>query len=253
MAKSTEIARREASQVPAYIKQDDTRGKENITSKDIRFPALKLAQAMSNEVKRTEAEYIDGLREGEFFNSVTKDIYGEDPVRFVVIHYNGRRNIEFDPVDRRKVIDGNVADTDERCDFREVVENGQKVRKPPVATTFKDFVILATINGEQQVMTLSFKKTQLKRATDILSRLEAAKRLPAFALAWTATPVSQRTPKGTFYGFQVQPDGYATEAEYELGSKLYDQLQGKTVTVDDTDATDAPEGRQPGDEDEIPY
>jgi hypothetical protein len=87
-------------------------------------------------------------------------------------------------------------------------------------------------------MTLSFKKTSLKRATDILSRISAGKRLPSFAFAFTAAPVVDKKGGDSFYGWQIQPDGYATEAEYVLASQSYDKLQGKTLHVDDVDATD---------------
>lgn len=252
MAKQTEtaIAKREVPQVPAYIKQDDQRGKENIQGSDVRFPALKLSQGTSPEMKRQNPKFIEGLREGELFNSVTREIYGEDPVRFVVVHYAGRRNVEFDPQDREKVIDGQVPDNDERCEFREVVENGVKVRKPPIATTFKDFVILATVEGrEPQFMTLTFKKTQLKRATDILTQLGAARRLPAFALAFTADPIPDKRGNNDFYGWRIAPAGYATELEYKLAEQAYEKLQGKTLHVDDEDA----EPETPGDGEKVPF
>lgn len=231
-----QLQKRGPAPLPAFIKADDDRGKENVGVKDIRFPALKLAQSMSAEVKRTEPEYIEGLREGEFFNSVTRDIYGEDPISFVVINYLGHRNTLFDPNNRKVILESNLRDDDERCQFTEEVIDGVRKRIPPKATTFADFLIAAMINGLPKIMTLSFKKTQLGRAKDINSITTSRDGVPSFAFQFKAQPVVEKRPKGTFYGWRVQPDGWPTENLYNYASDAYDKFAGKEVKIDHDDA-----------------
>jgi hypothetical protein len=240
MAKEeTGLQKAAGSALPAFIKQGDTRGTENITAKDVKFPALKLAQSMSPEVKRTEPEYIDGLREGEFFNSVSRDIYGEDRLRFVVVNFLGRRNMLFDKDNRKVVIESNLPDDDPRCQFTEAVDQttGQKKRVPPEATTFADYLVVVTAPDGPELMTLSFKKTQLGKSKTITSVLDRNRRkgLPAFAAAFTGGPIPEKRPKGTFYGWHIEPDGWADEASYALASEAYDQLKDKKVAVEDTE------------------
>jgi len=104
--------------VPDYIKSGDTRGTENIDSKDIRPPALRLAQSGTPQTKRQEASFIDGLREGEFFNSLTNERYGEGPLYFVIVNQLGDRYVEFRPMaEGGGVIDPNVPENDKCTQF----------------------------------------------------------------------------------------------------------------------------------------
>lgn len=236
---SRELQRAKAAEVPAYIKQNDTRGTENITAKDIKLPALKIAQSTSDETKRAKPEYIDGLREGEFFNNVSREIYGEDPLYVTVIAFLGRRNMVFDPNNRKIVLEANIPDDDPRCEFTEDIDptSGQKKRVPPIAVTFADFLVVVTVPGTKpEVMTLSLKKTQLGKAKIFNSALDrfAKKGLPAFAQKFKVGIISETKPKGTFYGWTIQPDGYSNEAEYALADKQYEVLvkSGKNIKLD---------------------
>lgn len=251
---SKELQRAKAAQVPAFIKQNDTRGTENITDSDIKLPALKIAQSTSDETKRNKPEFIDGLREGEFFNNVSREIYGEDPLKVTVIHYLGRRNMVFDPNNRKVVVEANIPDDDPRCQFTEEVDaaSGQRKRVPPVAVTFKDFLVVVSVPGAKpEVMTLSFKKTQLGKSKIITSALDrfARKGLPAFAQKFKIGIVSETKPKGTFYGWTITPDGWADEVEYNLAAAQYDRL--KNANIKPTDDADDDEGGE-GDE-KVPF
>lgn len=228
--------------VPSFIKPNDTRGTENITNADIKPPALKLAQAMSPEVKRSESEYLEGLREGSLFNSISREIYGEDAVHLCIVNFLGTRNIEFDPNDRKVVLDGNVPDNDPRTQFTMVIENGTTVRKKPRATVFKDFLVLLLhgqpdgnggwkSNRTPELVTLSLKSTQLKKATRLLTQLRTSK-LPSFAHLIEAEPVPERKGANSWYGWKLEPVGYVTEAQYNLAAETYDQLVGKKIDLE---------------------
>jgi hypothetical protein len=61
-------------------------GFENMGSEDVTQPRLMLAQSMTPQRKKEDPKYIKGLEEGQFFNSVTEEVYGEkvkiSPVMF---------------------------------------------------------------------------------------------------------------------------------------------------------------------------
>lgn len=61
-------------------------GSENVRTQDVIIPSLKLCQVTSDEGKPKNPKYIQGLQHGEYFNSVTKEIYGESLV-VIPIHY----------------------------------------------------------------------------------------------------------------------------------------------------------------------
>jgi hypothetical protein len=238
---STDIATRNPNAIatlPDFIKKGDTRGTENIGN-DIKFPALKLAQSMTPEAKRTESAYIDGLREGDLFNSITREIYGEDPVRFIIVNSLGHRFVEFDPEDGKVVLDGNVPDGDPRTEFTEEERDGKKVRVKPRATKFIDYLIMLLHDGDRkpELMTLSLKSTQLKKATQLNTILKLAD-LPSFAFVIKGTPGPEKGKKGNYFGWQFSPAGWPSEALYNAAANYYEEFKGKEVKPADTDAPD---------------
>ena len=248
-----EIAKRDGMAMarPDWLKEG-RRGTENIQRGDIRPPALRLAQAMSPEVKRAEPQYIDGLREGDLFNSITQEIYGDGPVKFLIVNYLGHRNVEFDPNDRNVVIDGNVPDNDPRCNFTMGLDDNNKpIKKKPRATQFKDFLILLLRDGsDPALMTLTLKSTQLKKATRLLSVLQFSK-LDTFSFLIQGTPVPERKGKNSWYGWRFDPVGYPTEAQYNEAARVYDEMKDKEITPE-TEG-DAVAGADEPKDDDIPF
>lgn len=256
---STALERRGPAELPAHIKRGDTRGTENIGKDDIKFPALKLAQATTPEAKRADAAYLEGLREGDLFNNITREIYGEDPVLLVIVNQLGHRNTQFDPNDRNVVLESDIPDNDPRCQFTEKIEDGKKVRVKPVATKFYDYLVLL-VHGQYdrktgevlqsrdpELMTLSLKSTQLKKATKLNSVLSLAK-LPAFAHLFQARPGPESRGANSWYGWTFDSVGFTSESLYLLAEESYDKFAGKTIAVDDVE----PEGPAKTDED-IPF
>ncbi len=229
---------------PSFIKEGDRRGTENITTADIKPPALKIAQGTSKEVKRSEPEkYIDGLREGEFFNSLTREIYGEGPLTIVIVNQLGHRHVEFDPVDKTKVLDFNVPDGDPRTQFTTGNVDGKAVRLKPKATLFYDYLLMVISNGpdgeRHEMMTGSLKSTQLKKAKDLNTILLGSK-LPSFAYQFTVTSVPEHKGGNSWYGWRWEPAGFVDEAVYNEASNLYDRMQGKKIEVE-TDGDPEPD------------
>jgi len=229
-----EVARKESEALarPSFIKEGDLRGTENIQSSDIKPPALRLAQSMSPEVKRSEPQFIKDLREGELFNSITREVYGEGPVRLVFINYLGHQNIEFDPNDRNTVLDGAVPDGDPRTEFTFKTEAGKQVRVRPRATKFANFVVHLYINGRPvQLMTLSLKSTQLKKATQLLTIFKLSK-FPSFAYAFDVTIATEHRGANTWYGWKFTPAGWVSEEQYNAASAAFESFKGKTIVAE---------------------
>ena len=52
-------------------------GFENVDAQEMAIPFLKIASSQTPEVKKSNAKFVDGLEQGDIFNSVTKDFYKE--------------------------------------------------------------------------------------------------------------------------------------------------------------------------------
>ena len=250
---STELAKTQSNaiaQVPDHIQKllGDRRGQENIGAADIRPPALRLAQSQSPEIKRNDADYIEGLREGEFYNSLTRKILGEGPLRIVVVNPLGHRHVEFAPMaEGGGVIDFNVPDGDPRTEFYEVVEDGKTIRKKPKATKFYDYLILLVgDDGNGTLMTFSLKGMQLKRAVELNTLIKQVK-LPSFAQVFELNSVPEKKNNFDYYGVRIAPAGWSTPELLAQAEDLYEAMQGKKIAVE-TRAEDAP-----AKDDDIPF
>jgi hypothetical protein len=74
---------------PDYLKRKPGQprlGSENVTQNDIIVPRLAISQATSWELKKSHAKYIAELEQGQYFNTVTKEIYG-DSIRVLAVHF----------------------------------------------------------------------------------------------------------------------------------------------------------------------
>ncbi len=218
---------------PAFITEGDQRGTENITTKDIRPPALRIAQSMSPQTKKQNMAYIEGLTEGELFNSMTNQVYGEDAVEIVVINQLGARHVEFAPMDEGGgVLDFNVPDGDPRTEFTSTTVDGVEKRVKPRATKFYDYLIVLLHGGDvkPELMTLSMKSTALKVATKLNTLLLTSK-LPSFSMRFKLGPVPDTRGTYNFYNWRLDPAGWVDEETFDHCSALYDQLSGKDVSV----------------------
>lgn len=237
---TTEALAKQNAAVPAYIKQGDTRGTENIQDSDVKLPALKLAQGTTPQTKRSQPEYIEGLREGEFFDTATRENFGEGPVHFVVVNMLGHRHVEFDPADRSRVLDGNVPDDDPRTKFTTEMVDGKEVRRKPKATKFYDYLIMQVFDGdrEPEAKTWSLKSTQLKKGKE-LNTLLRGRKLPSFAFLWKAEPIAETRGQNSWYGWKLTEAGYPTEAQYLAAEACYEKTKDANIRATDTDADPA--------------
>lgn len=241
------VGTRALATVPDYVKEG-IQGKELITAKDIRFPALKLAQSMTPQAKRSDPKYIDGLLEGFLFNTVTQEVYGDKPMSLVVVAYRGRRNTEFDPNDRTVVLETNIPDDDPRCNFT-VGQDG--VKKKPSATTFKDFVVVALRDGlDPETLTLSVKGTQLKKVTDLLTMFSTSK-FPTYAYLVELTVAPETWKKGAGFGVNFKVKGWAPAEVYAKAAKIYEAAKDAKVVIED-EGDDEP-ATATGSDDDIPF
>lgn len=84
------------SQIDFVNEANDTmEGFEDLTAQTMSIPFIKLAQALTPETNKNKDVYIEGLENGMFFNSSTKEILGE-VFQFVILKFE-RLYIEWLP------------------------------------------------------------------------------------------------------------------------------------------------------------
>lgn len=62
----------------SHVNLESTQGNEAVGSEDVQVPRMKLAQFISDEVKRGDPSHIDGCEAGDYFHSVTRKLFGNE-------------------------------------------------------------------------------------------------------------------------------------------------------------------------------
>jgi hypothetical protein len=208
------------SERPTFV-EDSRQGAEHIEQSDMQIPRLVLAQKMSYEVDEADERYIEGLKVGDMFNGVTKEIYGSGAFKFVILRADKPRFVEFIPrAEGGGVKDPNVPADDPRTQWG---KNGEK----PTATKFYDFYILRfPLEGDpiEKLLALSFKSTGIKVAKN-LNSLIRLRNAPVYAGVYELGVADAQNSKGKFKIFTVKNAGWVQDKE------LYQQLKNLSEVV----------------------
>ncbi len=230
---SNEIARREIdgvlAEMPSDLRDAKPEGLDHLTAADIAMPRLLIAQQMSPQLDPSKPQFLEDLRVGEMFNSLTGQIYGKGPLLFGVVRADMPRWVEFIPKEQGGGIkDPNVPFGDPRTAFQGT--------KPPAATKFYDFIVI--LLPVKEFIAISFKSTGLKVARQ-LNGLMQARQKPIYTGAYQLLSVPTQNAKGSFFIPQVKNAGWLDTPTRLITKEAYDNLKTKTIDIDMPEARGA--------------
>lgn len=218
MAKQ-EVEEKKNTQVAAFQGDFESMagaGGENVTQDDMSVPFIKLAQALSPEVDESDPKHIEGLKQGDFFNSATQEVYsGSKGFTFVPCLYR-RSYIEWTPRDSGG---GFVAD---HADLPAIAkEDGKGNHEMPngnlviMTATWYGLIIPDDENADVEQAVITLASTQFKKSRMLVSRL---KKLlvagangkfnpPFFYNTLRVTSVSEQNDNGKWKGWNFDLTG----------------------------------------------
>lgn len=214
--------------LPSYINPEGNRGSENVEMEDLVIPRIDLAQALSPVVIKSKPEYIDGAMPGMMFNSVTRELYGEEihivPVLFKKDYivwrdrqegggYRGAFDTELDAAKERDKLDQ---------------EAGKKVHE--VMDTAQHIVYIVRNDGtyEEAVLSMSRSKMKVSRNFNSIIRLAGGDR---FSRMYKVVVVPESNDKGDFFNLSIRAAGFPSEAVYKQAEKLYEDIKSGSINV----------------------
>ena len=219
-------------------------GLEDMSKEDVLIPRLALAQALSPQVTEGDPNYIEGLKPGMFFNSMTGEVYGKE-VTVQIIKKDALRAMEFFPQDDGGgVKDPNVPLNDPRLKWG---ADGEK----PVATLFRDYI--ARLLPSEELIALSFKSSGIK-AAKALNGLIVLRNRPIFAGRYKITTAMELKPKPHWI-YKISNDAWCTQEQVESGRMMWEAVKDldtvNNVHRDETALDDFEFGanREPGSDD----
>jgi hypothetical protein len=225
---------------PDYIDVADKTGKEGISKDDLRFPRIAIAQGLSPQMLPGDSQHIEGLTMFQMFNELTQEIYGMGPLRILPLHRQVVR-IEFDPEDRKVVLDRNVPANDPRMQWGpRDPETGEA--DPPRGTKFTEIICLVVHDGgrDPEMAVISIKETNkfMRRAAERITTFISLQDGPIFGTFKYVESKAEKNDEGTFgvYTFRNADKKkgerkYPEKDLYEYAQSLATQLRGLTIDV----------------------
>ena len=189
--------------------EDAGLGMENMTGDDIALPFLNVVQDNSPEKKSNNAKFIDGIKEGDLFNTVTREVY-PSPLAIVPV-MTEHVYVEWVPRDQGGGFVAVHAPTSDVVMEAKKNSNGPKLKKGEndlVETFYLYAMVLADVNAEEIVtpIVIPFTSTKIKRYKQIMTRVRTFKKpVPLFAHRLVIKSVDDTNKKGDFKNFDLAP------------------------------------------------
>lgn len=222
-----------AADVPDYIRQSQGRGSENVEMQDLVIPRIELVQALSYCLEEGGADYIEGAKSGMFYNSVTRELYGQQvmvcPVFFkkqYLVWKDRKKGGGFGGAyDTLQEANERIARETEDQDAWEAVETHQQI----VLTVNPD-----THETSEAVLSCARTKQKVSRQWNSLIRVNGFDR---FSRIYELFGVDDENNNGDkFKNIGVRYVDFASMPVYKAAEALYNSIASgeRAVKIDDT-------------------
>ena len=227
-SEALETTKPAALAVPAFMQGSTGAGTEQIGREDMTLPRLAIAQSNSPAAKKSSPERIEGLEEGQLYNTLTREIVGEAVDVIPILYFPGYIKFAGEGETGVKGIRSN-ADNIPPAEL-EFGEAGEK----PIWTKLFNFLCLIPARGE--IVIVSMKSTgarvakQWNRWMSLKLRKEDGTfwQPDAFSFRYTVSTVAEHKNTFDYFNFEVdfQRRQFVNEDTYEACKKMYQEVSG---------------------------
>ena len=213
MADVTKKSNTNVSNILDDILETAGEGVDYATS-DLQIPFIRVIQALSPQIKKSDAAFIKGAEQGDLFNTVTGEVWkGEEGIN-VIPCYQETKHLEFTPRDQGGGFVGEVPLSDPnilkttRQGAKETLPSGNELVKSD-----QHYCMVLNKDGSAQPAIVDMKSTQLKISRRWKTQIAMQKipdkngvmRTPAlFATIWNLKTVEESNDMGTWYNYTVE-------------------------------------------------
>ena len=201
-------------------------------SSEMQIPFVRILQAMSPQLKKREAEYIEGSEQGDMFNTVTKQYWtGEEGVT-VIPCFQTTKYLEFTPREQGGGFSGEIAPTDpvlqktERQGAKEILPSGNELVKSD-----QHYCLVVDDEGSFQPVVIDMKSSQLKVSRRWKTQIAMQKikhpktgqliTQPLFGNQWKFTTVEESNDQGTWFNYAIEKIGLLENRDLLLEAKSF--------------------------------
>tara|TARA_R110000772_G_scaffold267971_3_gene393584 strand:+ start:20843 stop:21577 length:735 start_codon:yes stop_codon:yes gene_type:complete len=235
------------SQLPALTDAEKAlgTGQGEITTDDLILPKLQISAAKSKYMKEESESYIEGLKEGYIFCTLTEQIYGKE-IEIVPIKNAGRNRVLFTPSfgveckSDNAVDGGHVSPTCHTCPM---AEWGSATKGSGSACTLFENMVVDVVSGDgrPRMSLVSFKKkaieTYKKLQTFITMRVDEATggAVPQYRGKYKLIVAKANGESGPYDVWGVKNAGEVALKDFETVQRDFFKLQDKGVQLGDNE------------------
>ena len=225
---------------------------------ELQIPFLRLVQAMSPQLKKTDPKFISGCSQGDMFNTVTGQFWdGEEGVT-VIPCFQETKYLEFIPRDQGGGFVGEIAPDNpaikqaKREGNKEILSNGNELVK-------SDQHYCIVLDGDiPQLAIMDMKVSQLKVSRRWKTQIAMQKvkdkngilRVPAvYANMWKFKSVEESNDQGTFFNWTFDRVGFVQDKGlFEEAKKFRESVMKGEAKARAEDIVDQPMATKEDDE-----
>ena len=243
-------------------------GRQGVTATDMATPIISILQSNSPQCKKSDAKYISGATEGQFFNNVTGEVYDGEKGLKVIPCFFEKVYIEWKP-NRGGLVGIHDAKTPLKDQIKMVKNSeGKEIPTLPSGNTLTEtnqhYVLIVFENGTFEPAVISMASTALKSSrlwNTLMGRViktdSSGKVFTPATYLNTYRLVTKARQKDSYSWFTwaIEPAGEVTSrGMYEAGKALEQAVsQGKVkVKQEEVDAHVPAEAASDKDE-EVPF
>ncbi len=204
-------------------------GKENVGMEDLLIPRLCVCNSLSPQRQKQNEAYIKGLEEGDLFNSLTGQNYGQQVTVIPLFFF--KNYIKFKDI---KDGGGVLAQYAKREEVPDEELSWNNPTGKPLTTEFKNRMCMIDVGeGNLQPIVVSFKSTGMKDAKKWNSLINMVP-LPAYARFYGLVSSPRAKNNNNYFGIAVQPGEFVPQAILDSAKAMFDGLQNRGFKVDDS-------------------
>jgi len=201
--------------------EDSLAGFEEINSQTQSIPFIKLAQTLTPEANIQKEQYVQGLKLGEYFNSITKEIIGP-AFNFIILKFE-RIYIEWKP-NRGGFVDMHTPSNAERI-ATDKTFGKWKTGLGNDLTEYYTYIGVIEGREHEGLVVFSLASTAIKAAKDLNKMLTThvvddgaggKKKAMPYYLVFKVTALHKTAGTNDWYVPQFKFDHYINEQQYGL-------------------------------------
>lgn len=219
---------------------------------ELQIPFIRIIQAMSPQIKKSDPSYIAGASQGDVFNTVTGQYWEGEEGIVVVPCYQETKYLKFKPREQGGGFLGELAKDDpdiartQRTGSKEILPDGNELVKSD-----QFYVIVVTDDGLPNFGIIDMKssslkvskrwKTQMKMFTTKDPKSGKLINPAIYFLQWKLSVVEESNDQGSWFNWTVQNAGYTPSRDLVDAAKTFREsiMKGEAKAVAE-DVVDEP-------------